>query len=165
MSDNVKRNLDKTSASITLKSLIMKKDSELTTIDFNKIGYKNIFLNNFRNYEHVKFDFINAINLITGKNGVGKTNLLEAINFVGVLRGFTHNATRLVKHNKDFFSVVVNSFDNDKIVISYLKKHNKKVFVNDNEIKKISDYIGTFPTVALIPQDDELILGSTIINN
>ena len=47
---------------------------------------KSLYLNNFRNYESVKVDFKNGINIIVGENGQGKTNLLEGIYVLGITK-------------------------------------------------------------------------------
>ncbi|HHW69468.1 MAG TPA: AAA family ATPase, partial [Tenericutes bacterium] len=74
---------------------------------------KNIKLTNFRNYSYIDIDFENGINILYGKNGNGKTNLLEAIYFLGITkshRSFIDN--NLTKKNENFFLLNGRLLDN-----------------------------------------------------
>ena len=67
---------------------------------------ETIQLKNFRNYESAKFQFSRGINHIYGPNGLGKTNLLEAIFLLSTGRSFkTINLSELIKHGEKEFLI------------------------------------------------------------
>jgi DNA replication and repair protein RecF len=63
-------------------------------------------INNFRNFENTHFDFENQYNLFYGKNGSGKTSILEAIHYLALGRSFrSHLLRRIIKYGTDGFSI------------------------------------------------------------
>ena len=70
---------------------------------------RRIELTNFRNYEKIKLENLDNINIIIGNNGIGKTSILESIYVASTCRTFKSNDEGvLVNSNKDFFKVKVN---------------------------------------------------------
>ena len=64
---------------------------------------KKLELQNFRNYSQISLDFSPGVNLIVGKNAQGKTNLLEAVIYMGSGKSFrTQKAAELVRLGADF---------------------------------------------------------------
>ena len=64
---------------------------------------KRLKLKDFRNYENLDIEFEKGLNIITGSNGVGKTNVVEAIYYLSFARSFrTLDHNDLIKSNKDF---------------------------------------------------------------
>ncbi|MGB0427688.1 MAG: DNA replication/repair protein RecF, partial [Flavobacteriales bacterium] len=121
-----------------------------------------IQLQNFKNYEQKVFDFSSKINCFVGENGIGKTNILEAIHYLAFSKGFAHS---LDKHNiqfeKDFFIIEAMLSDNqDQHQLSCIvQKGKKKRFKkNESEYKKIADYIGFLSLVMISPYDRDLIV-------
>ena len=67
---------------------------------------ENIQLFHFKNYTERKFDFSSGINAISGKNGVGKTNLLDAIHYLSVCKSYyTTSDQQNIRHGDDFFAL------------------------------------------------------------
>ena len=67
----------------------------------------NISLENYRNYRQLSLDFDPGVNLLVGDNAQGKTNLLEAIGFLGSGRSFrTQKNAELVRLGEDFADIL-----------------------------------------------------------
>ncbi len=122
---------------------------------------KNISLINFKNYEHADVEFISKINCFVGNNGVGKTNLLDAIFYLSFCKSFFNPIdTQNIKHGADFFVIQGNYSKNDKTESIYcgVKHNHKKQFKrNKKEYKKLSQHIGLFPLVMISPADISII--------
>lgn len=119
---------------------------------------KNIKLNNFRIFKNLELDTNNSLVIFSGKNARGKTTILEAIYLVGTTKSHRENELKnLIKFNEPFCKVEINSNKKYRVVIS---KENKSLFINDNEIKKASDYLGNLDVVMISPTDISLIRGA-----
>lgn len=67
---------------------------------------QKISLVNFKNFESQSFDFEEKINCFVGDNGVGKTNVLDAIYYLSFAKSYFNSvATQNIKHNEDFFMI------------------------------------------------------------
>lgn len=123
----------------------------------------NILLINFRNYKKFKITFYDGINIIIGKNGVGKTNILEAIYVLGLTKSYkNYYNDKLIKIGEDNFKLSGNfSLNNHHKNLEIINNKNiKKVYENNNNIKKLSDYIGIFKVIMYSPSDNQIITGS-----
>ncbi|WP_456424459.1 DNA replication/repair protein RecF [Lutibacter sp.] len=122
---------------------------------------QKITLVNFKNFETQTFDFQEKINCFVGNNGVGKTNVLDAIYYLSFAKSyFNPVATQNIRHSEDFFMIEGEYQMNDKIdtVICSLKRGNKKVVKRNGKIyDKFSDHIGYLPLVIISPADRDLI--------
>ncbi len=121
-----------------------------------KINY--LQLHNFRNYEKLKLNFGDNLNIIYGNNGVGKTNLVEAIYALSITKSFRTNYDKnLIKHGelstKIEGEVETNTINNYEVIIS---KEGKKVKIDGNIISKISDYISNINIVLLEPEEQNI---------
>lgn len=127
---------------------------------------KNIKIQNFRNYKLLNVDFYNGINIIYGKNGQGKTNLLEAIYVLSITK--SHKSfidTKLIMESENFFKIkgLLNTSNiNKKLEINMTEKN--KVLKIDEIIKnKLSDYTSVMNVIIFYPEDLEIIKGSPIL--
>ena len=117
---------------------------------------------NYKNFESQSYTFDNKINCFVGSNGVGKTNVLDAIYHLSFGKSyFNPVATQNIKHNEDFF-VVDGLFErnerSEKIIVS-LKRGQKKIIKrNGKAYDKFSDHIGFLPLVIISPADRNLII-------
>ena len=117
---------------------------------------------NFKNFESQSFDFQDKINCFVGNNGVGKTNVLDAIYYLSFAKSyFNPVAVQNIRHDQDFFMLEGEYNVNDKIdtVVCSLKRGNKKVVKRNGKIyEKFSDHIGLLPLVIISPADRDLIV-------
>ena len=122
---------------------------------------QKISLVNFKNIESQSFDFQQKINCFVGDNGVGKTNVLDAIYYLSFAKSYFNSvAVQNIKHGEAFFMVegdyVLND-RNEKIVCS-LKRGQKKVLKrNGKNYDKFSEHIGQIPLVIISPADRDLV--------
>lgn len=122
---------------------------------------KKISLFNYKNFSEATFEFDTKINCFVGKNGIGKTNILDAIYHLANGKSyFNPLAIQNIKHNEEFF-VVDGEFEkndrNEQIVCS-LKKGQKKILKRNGKLyEKFSDHIGFIPLVIISPADRDLI--------
>ncbi len=117
---------------------------------------------NYKNFESQSFTFDSKINCFVGANGVGKTNVLDAIYHLAFGKSyFNPIATQNIKHDEDFF-VVDGVFDKEerteKIIVSLKKGQKKLIKRNGKAYEKFSDHIGFIPLVIISPADRDLII-------
>lgn len=114
---------------------------------------------NFRNYEKVQITFDPHLNIIYGKNGSGKTNLVEAIYVLALTRSFKQvNDKTLIRNTTNLTKIegtIENKYQNTYKVI--LTPEGKKVKIDNNKITKISDYISKINIVLFNPNDLKMI--------
>jgi len=122
---------------------------------------EKITLLNFKNYEELALSFSQEVNLITGLNGSGKTNLLDAIYYLCISKSaFNSSDAQNIMQGTDYFMIGGNFIktDNSYNIQCSFKQGSKKVFkTNKNPYVKISEHIGQFPAVLITPYDNDLI--------
>ncbi len=128
---------------------------------------QQLTLVNFKNFEQQSFSFDCKINCFTGNNGVGKTNILDAIHYLSYTKSyFNPVASQSIRHEQDFFVVEGNFLIDDEvnnITCSLKKGHKKVVKKNGKAYEKFSEHIGLLPLVIISPADRDLIIeGSSI---
>ena len=114
---------------------------------------------NFRNYESLELKFSPKVNLIYGKNGMGKTNIIEAIYMLGLTKTFrSNNDDIVIKKGKNIAKIegMIKDtiFHNYKIIIS---NAGKRIKIDNNKIAKVSDYITKVNIILFNPDDLKLI--------
>ena len=124
-----------------------------------KMQIRQLKLLNFRNYEKVLFIPNSKFNLIFGKNGMGKTNLVESIYVLALTRSFRSTVDKvIVMNNKEVSKIEADvkrkRVDNFQIIIN---NNGKKVKINNNKIAKLSDYISNIGVVLFNPDDLRII--------
>ncbi len=115
----------------------------------------------FRNYEYRDFEFKNGTTIITGDNGAGKTNIVEAIAFLSSLRSHrTNQDTDMILFDKPY-CVLMGEFHtesgSEKLNILINSDNSKKIKYNNQEIKKVADIVGKLNTVIFSPDTLEII--------
>ena len=118
-------------------------------------------LSNFRNYEDQEIEFDKGTNIIYGDNAQGKTNIIEAI-FVGSLgKSFrTNKEKELINVGAGPVpaQVEIDAQKKDrKINVKYEINENKKFYINDIEVNKISDVLGNIYVVLFVPEDISIL--------
>ena len=114
---------------------------------------------NFRNFDNLEINFSNKKNIIIGNNGVGKTNIVEAIFVLALTKSFrTNEDTVLIKDGNNLFKIegTVNSVVTNNYKIVY-QDGIKIVKINNNKINKFSDYISNINIVLFSINDLRLI--------
>ncbi|MCQ2973204.1 MAG: DNA replication and repair protein RecF [Bacteroidales bacterium] len=122
---------------------------------------KRLTLVNFKNHESREFLFSKRINCFTGCNGVGKTNVLDALYYLSFSKSFLNPTDNQNIRNDEEFFTIRGVYDIDEmeenIVLNFNKTKGKSLKRNDKEYEKISDHIGLIPLVIINPQDIKLI--------
>jgi DNA replication and repair protein RecF len=120
---------------------------------------KYLSLLNFRNYSELYYEPAPHINCIVGKNGIGKTNILEAIHYLAMTRGFGSEKNAL-QHNASFF-IIEGGLEEDGVLsavqCNYTPSKGKKIFVDQKPVAKMSSHIGKIPIVTVLPEDSDLL--------
>ena len=117
-----------------------------------------IELRNFRNYEHVKLDFDPGVNLIVGDNAQGKTNLLEAISYLGSGKSFRAMKTsEMVRFHQDFADIEGNVFAEGRNQtlrwVLFPGARPRQIYRNGARKKSAGEILGVLPTVLFCPED------------
>lgn len=114
---------------------------------------------NFRNYEKLDLSFNPSKNIIIGKNGMGKTNIVEAIYTLALTKSFRGSKDNvLIKKNSDLARIegtVVDNYKNDYKII--IKENDKTVKIDNKEVNRISDYLSKINIVLFTSEDLKLI--------
>ncbi len=123
---------------------------------------KHLSLVNYKNFDSIDLDFDPVINCLVGNNGVGKTNILDAIYHLCFGKSyFNPVSTQNVKHDADFF-MLEGEFEkegrNEKITCGYKKGLKKIIKRNGKAYEKFSEHIGFLPLVIISPADRDLII-------
>lgn len=124
---------------------------------------KSLKLLNFRNYKELNLDFSEGINIFIGENGVGKTNILEAIYVLSLTKSNRYGTNSdLINHQEESTSLIgeIDYLDYLKRYQVDISKNSKKVYINNQEIKRITDYISNFCVTTFMPSDIDIIKGS-----
>lgn len=123
---------------------------------------KKISLLNYKNFDEAEYGFDPKINCFVGRNGVGKTNLLDAIYHLANGKSyFNPLSVQNIRHGEEFF-VIEGEFEKggrSEQVVCSLKKGQKKILKRNGKIyEKFSDHIGFIPLVIISPSDSDLIV-------
>jgi len=122
---------------------------------------EKLSLINFKNYKELDLDFSNRINCILGKNGSGKTNLLDAIYYLSATKSAINTVdSQNIRFKQGFFSIVASLQKKDRLfkIQCALKHGQKKIFkVNGVEYEKLKEHIGKFPVIFILPNDTDLV--------
>lgn len=127
---------------------------------------KRISILNYKNLEQVDLAFSRKMNCIIGRNGMGKTNLMDAVYYLSFCKSATNPIdSQNICHDQDFF-VVQGFYETDdgdpEEVYCGLKRRQKKQFKrNKKEYTRLSDHIGLIPLVMVSPADSLLIAGGS----
>ena len=120
-------------------------------------------LRNFRNYRDLGCDFDSRVNVITGRNAQGKTNLLEAVYYLAGARSFRTRSDRDVLHLEEtegaVTGCVASEIREQRIDIYLSRRERKKIFVNGVRMKSASELSGRFACILFCPDDLALIKG------
>ncbi len=120
---------------------------------------------NYKNIREADLDFSPGVNCLVGKNGMGKTNLLDAIYYLSMCKSF--NAVpdgQVMTHGEDFFMLQGRyelAGQPEEIHCGYKLKSRKSFKRGGKEYQRLSDHIGLLPVVMLTPADSVLLQGGS----
>ena len=123
---------------------------------------KNIRLKNFRNHSSLYFDFSSNLNVLTGPNAIGKTNVVEAIYYLSLGRSFrTLEDNELIKKNQDKADIQATIVEGEltrKIKIT-ITKIGRVIMINGKNIAKLSELAKCVNVILFQPKDVMLFSG------
>jgi len=120
---------------------------------------------NFKNYNQADFCFCPKINCLAGNNGMGKTNVLDAIYYLSMTKSCLNPAdTQNIRYDADFF-VIQGEYDRKgetECIYCGMKRGQKKIFRrNRKDYDRLSEHVGLLPVVMVSPADGHLITGGS----
>jgi DNA replication and repair protein RecF len=125
----------------------------------------DLHLLNFKNYPEANLRFSPAVNVLVGKNGSGKTNLLDAIYSLSFTKSaFASSDTQCILSGQSFFMVKGKFYKENKPyeLASSVQTGSKKVFREEgSDYQKLSDHIGKYPVILIAPDDVDLVRESS----
>ncbi len=121
---------------------------------------------NYKNIAQAELSLSPKINCFIGNNGMGKTNLLDAVYYLSFCKSYTNPIdSQIISHDADMCMLQGKySFkdESEEIVYSAVRRRQKKQFKrNKKEYDRLSDHIGLIPLVMISPTDNELIIGAS----
>lgn len=127
---------------------------------------KRISILNYKNLEQVELSFSPKLNCFFGQNGMGKTNLLDAVYFLSFCKSAGNPIdSQNIRHEQNFFMIqgLYEAPDGTpEEIYCGMKRRQKKQFKrNKKEYTRLSDHIGFLPLVMVSPADSELIAGGS----
>ena len=122
------------------------------------MNLNEIYLRNFRNYEEQTISFDPGVNLIVGDNAQGKTNLLEAISYLGSGKSFRALKTsEMVRFGADFGEIQGNIFSQERNQtlrwVLFSSSRPRQIWRNGAKKKTAGEIAGVLPTVLFCPEE------------
>ncbi len=119
----------------------------------------------FKNIATAEMEFSGGVNCLLGLNGMGKSNLLEAIHFLSMVRPMSSMPeSALIRHGAQALMVkgryLLDNGSSQSVSCGIVKGKGKTLRRNDKEYQRISEHIGKFPIVSITPSDSEIVTGS-----
>ena len=120
---------------------------------------KGLELINFRNYNKLKIEFNNKINIFVGDNAKGKTNIIEALYICAIGKSFrTTNYTEMIKEDKEEAYTKIEVIRNNRNVdIEMLLGKRKEIRINKNKVRSKGEFLGNLNVVIFAPEDLKII--------
>ncbi len=121
---------------------------------------------NYKNLEQVELEFSPKMNCFIGQNGMGKTNLLDAVYYLSFCKSATNPIdSQNVMHDQDFFVIqgfyATDAGDAEEVYCGLKRRQKKQFKRNKKEYSRLSDHIGFIPLVMVSPADAGLIAGGS----
>lgn len=126
---------------------------------------KHLIMNGFKNYFDCAMDFAPGVNCLVGDNGAGKTNVLDAIHYLGNTRSyFSAGDLMNIRFGEEYFLLRGDFYCGGveaEITCAVRKGQRKVMAKNKTEYDKLSEHFGQFPVVVVAPDDIDLVLGAS----
>lgn len=120
-------------------------------------------IKNFRNHNYLSFSFNKGVTLITGNNGVGKTNIVEAIYYLSFIKSFRGvSDIELINQDKDNCSIeaTVKEGELTNKILIVIQKDSRFVYLNNKPVSKLSELSNIVNALIFEPKDVMLFKGS-----
>ena len=117
----------------------------------------------FKNHSERSLEFCNGINTITGANGVGKTNILDAVHYLANAKSYFNGIdSQIIEHDSSFFTIK-GHFEGEAPadILVQFEGGKKSIKKNDKAYPRLLDHVGMIQTVFITPYDIELALGNS----
>ena len=127
---------------------------------------KHLTVFNYRNIPEADLDFSPNVNCLVGANGMGKSNVLDAIYYLSFCRGFASAQDALnVNHGADFL-MLEGLYEGDseaslRVNVALKRGSRKRLKVDGKDVKRISQHVGRIPLVVIAPSDSALVCGGS----
>ena len=125
---------------------------------------RSLDITNFKNIERARLEFSPKVNALLGDNGMGKSNLLDAVHLLSFTKSFTGAQDQMLIRSGEDFAIVRGTYsrmDAEEDILAGLQRGRRKSFKRGGkEYGRISAHIGLLPLVMVSPADMELINGS-----
>ena len=148
------------------KLVYLQWNKEWNSVKLDDMELRGISLLNYRNLMEVNVEFSPGINCFIGSNGMGKTNLLDAVYYLSFCKSAVNASdSSNILHDAPFFMLqgsYCSASGIESEVSCGLKRGDKKQFRKDGKLyERLSDHIGSVPLVMVSPADNELIAGGS----
>jgi DNA replication and repair protein RecF len=125
---------------------------------------RRVRLKSFRAHASTAISFSPGVNLIVGPNGIGKTNVLEAIHYLCLSKSFLASSDNYVLRKGDEFFEVEGAFTSERgreltARIAFVPSDGKKLFLNGAALDRLADIVGRLPIVVFSPDDYVITAG------
>ena len=127
------------------------------------MNVKELTITNFRNHNFRKFLFKPGLNVISGPNGVGKTNIVESIYFLSIAKSFRAVEDKeLIKENKNKAEIhaLINEGQINRKIDVLITPQGKQISINGKKISKLSELSKCVNVLLFEPKDVLLFKGS-----
>ncbi len=118
-------------------------------------------LTQFKNYESQRIDCSGGLTCFIGRNGMGKTNLLDAIYYLCMGKSYFNTPDSLIaRHGSDFFRLegaFVRASKTEQIVAKVIPRKKKELERNGLAYQRLSEHVGLLPVVMIAPDDTQLV--------
>jgi DNA replication and repair protein RecF len=133
----------------------------------NRVLYiNNLHVVNFKNHADKAINFLPKFNAICGNNGTGKTNLLDAINYLCLTKSYFNNIdSQNIREGENYFTIEGEFIKNNKTdkVFCGFQEGGKKILKNNNiPYEKNNEHIGLLPLIINAPADSAIITGGSL---
>lgn len=132
----------------------------------SKLKLTKLHLEFFKNHLEADFSFPSRITSVVGENGIGKTNLVDALYYLSMAKSaFSIPDSQNISHGKPYFLIKGEFEGGDfQMMKCYLEKGQKKILQTDEiNAEKLSDHLGRFIVVLSNPLDSDIIRNSSEI--
>lgn len=120
---------------------------------------------NFKNIAEADLDFSPKVNALVGNNGMGKSNLLDAIYFMSFTKSFSGMTDQMLIRRDEMFTMINARYLRhgvaDELSLGMARGRRKSLKRQGKEYQRLSEHIGAFPIVISAPQDVDLIRGAS----